>query len=226
MRVNYSEKILQHNRHQASPSIYCIGIWHARYSRLTQRQTLTIQFGAQACQPGNRQLDTCPNNQLQTFCKVSAKFCMMSIMIMMFTVYYIIDFIYFGCPVFLVHHIIDQQFAQLLQVRRFTVSPQKGGGGHFSMRFSQIASESMVTKGSAIETTVDCFLIQPYHYFSSILNDTATHTFQRIIIQELISRQYALFLIASMQCVSDLKNDFVVLVVVLGAELLSKFPQN
>ena len=39
------------------------------------------------------------------------------------------------------------------------------------------------------------------------------------------------FLIASMWCVSDLKNDFVVVVVflllvVLGAKLLSKFPLN
>ena len=43
------------------------------------------------------------------------------------------------------------------------------------------------------------------------------------------------FLIASMQCVSDLKKDFVVVVVVVAlvlvpvilyAELLSKFPQN
>ena len=38
------------------------------------------------------------------------------------------------------------------------------------------------------------------------------------------------FLIASIKCVSDLKNDFVVVVlvlaVVLGAELLSKFPEN
>ena len=39
------------------------------------------------------------------------------------------------------------------------------------------------------------------------------------------------FLIASMWCVSDLKNDFVVvvvflLVVVLGAKLLSKFPSK
>ena len=29
-----------------------------------------------------------------------------------------------------------------------------------------------------------------------------------------------------MKCVSDRKNDFVVVVVVLDAELLSKFPQN
>ena len=34
------------------------------------------------------------------------------------------------------------------------------------------------------------------------------------------------FLIASMQCVNDLKKDFVVVVVVLDAKLLSKFPQN
>ena len=67
------------NRHQPSSSIYIIGIWHARYSRLTQRATLSIQFGAQACQPGATQADTCPNNQLQTFCKASAICCMMSI---------------------------------------------------------------------------------------------------------------------------------------------------
>ena len=30
-----------HNRHQPSPSIYSIEIWHARYPRLTQRATLT-----------------------------------------------------------------------------------------------------------------------------------------------------------------------------------------
>ena len=38
-----------HNRHQPTPSICSIGIWHARYSRLTQRATLTtgssISFG-------------------------------------------------------------------------------------------------------------------------------------------------------------------------------------
>ena len=66
-------------QHQPSPSINSIGIWHARYSRLTQRATLTIQFSAQACQPGATQVDTCPNNQLQTFCKASAICCMMSI---------------------------------------------------------------------------------------------------------------------------------------------------
>ena len=33
---------LRPHRHQPSPSIYSIGIWHARYSRLTQRATLTI----------------------------------------------------------------------------------------------------------------------------------------------------------------------------------------
>ena len=44
---------------------------------------------------------------------------------------------------------------------------------------------------------------------------------------------YMCFLITSMSCVSDLKKDFVVVVVVvvvgnlvLDAELLSKFPQN
>ena len=37
-----------------------------------------------------------------------------------------------------------------------------------------------------------------------------------------------IFFIASVYCVSDLKNDFVivVVVVVLGSELFSKFPQN
>ena len=34
------------------------------------------------------------------------------------------------------------------------------------------------------------------------------------------------FFIASMQCVSDLKKEFVVVLVILDAELLSKFPQN
>ena len=38
------------------------------------------QLGAQACQPGATQLNTCPYNQLSTFCKASVIFCMMSIL--------------------------------------------------------------------------------------------------------------------------------------------------